>query len=96
MRWPNEVKYNFNDHRLNTYICAPKIRQIKKWKRIKNQMKDPAYNKSFDSTNLLFFLMSYRKPIIIISMAAAIISAVVSLMIQEKYLSTVILFPRLD
>jgi len=58
-----------------------------------NQMKDPAYNKSFDSTNLLFFLMSYRKPIIIISMAAAIISAVVSLMIQEKYLSTVILFP---
>lgn len=56
-------------------------------------MKDPAYNKGFDSTNLLFFLMSYRKPIIIISLAAAIVSAIVSLMIQEKYLSTVILFP---
>ena len=56
-------------------------------------MEDKDYQKNFDSTNLLVFLYSYRKPIIIITMAAAIISAAVSLMIQEKFLSTVILFP---
>jgi uncharacterized protein involved in exopolysaccharide biosynthesis len=56
-------------------------------------MQDKEYQQNFDSTNLLFFLFSYRKPIIIISIAAAIISAVVSYMIQEKFLSTVILFP---
>lgn len=56
-------------------------------------MDDKDYQKNFDSTNLIFFLFSYRKPLIIISLLAAIISAVVSLMIQEKYLSTVILFP---
>ena len=56
-------------------------------------MEDKDYQKSFDSTNLLVFLYSYKKPIITITIAAAIISAVVSLMIQEKFLSTVILFP---
>ena len=56
-------------------------------------MEDQDYQKNFDSTNLLFFLLSYRKPIIAISLAAAFISAAVSLAIQEKYLSTVILFP---
>lgn len=56
-------------------------------------MEDKDYQKSFDSTNLLVFLYSYKKPIITITIAAAIISALVSLMIQEKFLSTVILFP---
>lgn len=56
-------------------------------------MQDKDYQKNFDSTNLLFFLLRYRIPLIGISLAAAIVSAVVSLMIQEKYLSTVILFP---
>lgn len=56
-------------------------------------MQDQDYQKNFDSTNLLIFLYRYRKPLIIISMAAAIVSAGVSLMITEKYLSTVILFP---
>ncbi len=56
-------------------------------------MEDKDYQKSFDSTNLLIFLYSYKKPIITITIAAAIISALVSLMIQEKFLSTVILFP---
>lgn len=56
-------------------------------------MQDKDYQKSFDSTNLLLFLYRYRKPLIILSLTAAIVSSVVSLMIQEKYLSTVILFP---
>ncbi|GAB5539790.1 MAG: hypothetical protein Salg2KO_18930 [Salibacteraceae bacterium] len=56
-------------------------------------MTDQEIQKSFDSTNLLVFLYRYRKPIIVISFAAAVVSAVVSLLIQEKYLSTVIMFP---
>jgi len=56
-------------------------------------MQDQEYKKNFDSTNLLVFLFNYRKPIIIISFAAALVSAVVSLLIQEKFLSTVIMFP---
>lgn len=54
---------------------------------------DQAYKRNFDSSNLLFFLYRYRTPLIIICVAAALLSAVVSLMIQEKYLSSVILFP---
>jgi LPS O-antigen subunit length determinant protein (WzzB/FepE family) len=56
-------------------------------------MEDKDYQKSFDSTNLLVFLYSYKKPIITITVVAAIVSAAVSFMIQEKFLSTVILFP---
>jgi LPS O-antigen subunit length determinant protein (WzzB/FepE family) len=56
-------------------------------------MQDQDYQKNFDSTNLIMFLLRYRKPLIIISFAAAVVSSVVSLLIQEKYLSTVILFP---
>jgi uncharacterized protein involved in exopolysaccharide biosynthesis len=56
-------------------------------------MPDQDYQKGFDSTNLLVFLYSYRKPIITITFLAALVSAIVSLMIQEKFLSTVILFP---
>ncbi|HAQ69564.1 MAG TPA: hypothetical protein DCR48_01180 [Flavobacteriales bacterium] len=56
-------------------------------------MQDKDYQKNFDSTNLIFFLLRYRKPLIIISFSAALISSVVSLLIQEKFLSTVILFP---
>jgi len=56
-------------------------------------MQDKEYKKNFDSTNLIFFLLRYRKPLIIISFSAALISSVVSLLIQEKFLSTVILFP---
>lgn len=47
----------------------------------------------FDSTNLLVFLYKYRKPLLIISFAAAVVSAGVSFMIREKFLSTVVLFP---
>ncbi len=54
---------------------------------------DQAYMKNFDSSNLLFFLYQHRKTLIVVSLAAALVSAVVSLMIQEKYLSSVVLFP---
>lgn len=54
---------------------------------------DQDYQKKFDSSNLLFFLYRYRTPLIVVSIAAAVVSSVVSLMIQEKFLSTVILFP---
>ena len=47
----------------------------------------------FDSTNLIAFLYKYRKPLIILSFSAAIISAIASFFIREKYLSTVVLFP---
>ena len=47
----------------------------------------------FDSTNLIAFLYNYRKPLIILSFSAAVISAIASFFIREKFLSTVILFP---
>lgn len=56
-----------------------------------NQENQP--NTEFDSSNFLIFLLRWRKPLIIISMTAAIVSAVVSLMIDEKFLSTSIFFP---
>lgn len=47
----------------------------------------------FESGNLLVFLYKWRKPLIIISLVGAIISAGVSLLIDNKYKSTVIMFP---
>ena len=47
----------------------------------------------FSSGNLLVFIYRYRKILIAVSLAAAIISSVVSLLIEEKYKSTVIMFP---
>lgn len=47
----------------------------------------------FESANLLVFLFKWKKPLIIISLSAAIISAVVSLLIEPKFKSTVVLFP---
>ncbi|MCU0432425.1 MAG: Wzz/FepE/Etk N-terminal domain-containing protein [Bacteroidia bacterium] len=48
---------------------------------------------SFNSASLLDFLWRWRKPLIIIGIAAAAISSVVSLMIREKFKSSVIMFP---
>lgn len=56
-------------------------------------MEDKEYTKNFDSTNLIMFLLRYRKPLMIISFSAALVSSIVSLLIEEKFLSTVILFP---
>ena len=52
-------------------------------------------NKSneFDSIDLISFLWKSRKVLIILGIVAAVISSVVSLMMQEKFLSTVTLFP---
>lgn len=47
---------------------------------------------SLESTNLFILLYKWRKPIIIISVAAAIVSAVVSLLMKERYRSTVVLY----
>ncbi len=50
-------------------------------------------SKDLDSTNLVIFLLRYRKILIIVSLVAAIVSAIVSLLMEERYLSTVIFFP---
>lgn len=48
---------------------------------------------AFSSANLLGFLYQFRKPLLIVSLGAAVVSAVVSLLIQEKFLSSVVMFP---
>ncbi|GAB4148018.1 MAG: hypothetical protein Fur0041_21780 [Bacteroidia bacterium] len=47
----------------------------------------------FDSTSLIEFFWRWRKPLIIIGLSAAVVSAAVSLIIREKYKSSVIMFP---
>jgi len=48
---------------------------------------------NFNTTNFFIFLFKWRKPLLIISLAAAIISGAFSFLITPKYKSTVILFP---
>jgi len=48
---------------------------------------------NFNTTNFFIFLYKWRKPLIIISLAAAIISGALSFLITPKYKSSVILFP---
>lgn len=47
----------------------------------------------FSSFDLLLFLWKWRKHIIIVCALAAVTSAVVSLLMEEKYRSTVVLYP---
>jgi capsular polysaccharide biosynthesis protein len=47
----------------------------------------------FDSTSLFEFFWRWRKQLIIIGVSAAVLSAIVSFVIREKYKSTVIMFP---
>lgn len=47
---------------------------------------------SLDSTNLLVLLYKWRKPIIIVCAAAAIISAAISLILPVRFKSTVVLY----
>lgn len=47
---------------------------------------------SLESTNLLILLYKWRKPIIIVCAAAALVSAAVSLLMKERYRSTVVLY----
>lgn len=48
---------------------------------------------TFENTNFLFFLFKWRKLLFIAGMAAALISAGVSLLIKNRYVSSVIMFP---
>lgn len=50
-------------------------------------------NNPFDTLHLLFFLWKKRTPIIIVTLLAAIVSIIVSLSIDDKYKSEVIVFP---
>ena len=47
----------------------------------------------FDSTSLIEFFWRWRKPLILIGAAAAIVSSVIAMIIPEKFKSTVIMFP---
>jgi hypothetical protein len=49
-------------------------------------------NLNFDSVNILVFLFKWRKVLVITSFAAAVISAVVSLLMEEKFKSSVVFF----
>ena len=56
-------------------------------------MNDSGKQTDFDSTNLIFFIYRWRKPLIIVGIAAALISIIVSYMIPDRFKSTVIMFP---
>lgn len=47
----------------------------------------------FNSLNVLYFIYKWRKPLVVVAVAAFIFSCIVALSIKEKYKSTVILFP---
>lgn len=48
---------------------------------------------SFDSNDLLSYIYARRKPLLIITIAAIILSSVVSILIKDRYESTAIIFP---
>lgn len=54
--------------------------------------KNPSNGTSLESSNLFILLYSWRKPILSVSIAAAVVSAVVSLILKERYKSTVVLY----
>ncbi|MBT6439885.1 MAG: hypothetical protein HOB26_08615 [Flavobacteriales bacterium] len=47
----------------------------------------------FDSTILLVFLLKWKKPLILLCVIAAVVSSAISLIIEEKYKSVVVMFP---
>ncbi len=57
--------------------------------------KDKNQGLDFDSSNLLLFIVRWKKPLIIITLAAAILSAIFSapMFVTPKFESTVIMFP---
>lgn len=50
-------------------------------------------NVSFDSTNILLFLYKWRKPLLWVVVLSIVGSTIVSLTIDDKYRSTVIMYP---
>jgi uncharacterized protein involved in exopolysaccharide biosynthesis len=55
--------------------------------------KRPSAPDDFNSLNVLFFIYKWRKQLALVAVSAFIISCIIALTIQEKYKSTVILFP---
>ena len=47
----------------------------------------------FDSTTLLVFLLKWKKPLIVLCVISAVVSSAISLIIEEKYKSVVVMFP---
>lgn len=47
----------------------------------------------FDNTSLIEFFWRWRKPLILIGLAAALVSSGIAMIIKEKFKSTVIMFP---
>ena len=50
-------------------------------------------DRSFDLTNILIFLFRKRKAIIIVTALSAIVSIIVSLLIEVQYKSTIVIYP---
>src|SRR4051812_33030244 len=57
---------------------------------MKENEKDPG---DFNSVNVLFFIYKWRKQLMIVGISAALISGIASLVIRNKYKSTVVVFP---
>jgi len=57
----------------------------------KNSIMDKS--ESFNLTNIIIFLFSKRKPILIITFLSAIVSIIVSLTIEEEFKSSVVIYP---
>jgi len=55
--------------------------------------KDSGNSNYFDSTSLIEFFWRWKKPLMLIGAAAVLISSIVSLLIPEKFKSTVVMFP---
>jgi tyrosine-protein kinase Etk/Wzc len=54
------------------------------------------YNQEFAALDILSFLWKYRKIVIILGVIAAIVSSIVSLIIEERFKSTVVLYPTMS
>ena len=50
-------------------------------------------NNDFNSLNVLYFVYKWRKVLGVVAVSAIIVSGIISILIPEKYKSTVILFP---
>jgi len=69
------------------------LRLIKHKRSITIMEKNTENNTHLNSGNLVVFFYKWRKPLLIVTIVAMLASVVVSLLIQNKYESTVVLFP---
>lgn len=58
-----------------------------------NEQNNKITNDDFNSLNVLFFIVKWKKQLIRIGIATALVSSIVALMIRPKYKSTVVVFP---